>query len=218
MENLQMNRTIIKVITPLLITLAMITGKATASTVIYDLELNNLAAYTGQTLARVTLTDHLSGGVDFEVEALITGTKVAQFGFNFMSNTVPVGFSITGLPSAWVYDVAIDSQEGFNGFGKFDVDVHDGGSAGRLSPLTFSVSTGSVADYVALSSGGSEPSLFSIHVTDLDASGSGFCDGSGCDVITGYAGGGTLVPVPAAVWLFGSGLLGLVGIGRRRKI
>jgi len=32
--------------------------------------------------------------------------------------------------------------------------------------------------------------------------------------------GGTLttVPVPAAVWLFGSGLLGLVGIARRKKV
>jgi hypothetical protein len=26
-----------------------------------------------------------------------------------------------------------------------------------------------------------------------------------------------VVPVPAAVWLFGSGLLGLVGIARRKK-
>jgi len=28
----------------------------------------------------------------------------------------------------------------------------------------------------------------------------------------------TAVPIPAAVWLFGSGLLGLIGIARRRKI
>ncbi len=27
----------------------------------------------------------------------------------------------------------------------------------------------------------------------------------------------TTIPVPAAVWLFGSGLLGLVGVARRRK-
>jgi hypothetical protein len=25
------------------------------------------------------------------------------------------------------------------------------------------------------------------------------------------------IPVPAAVWLFGSGLIGLVGVARRRK-
>jgi hypothetical protein len=29
-------------------------------------------------------------------------------------------------------------------------------------------------------------------------------------------GGGTTVPIPAALWLFGSGLLGLAGVGRRR--
>lgn len=32
-----------------------------------------------------------------------------------------------------------------------------------------------------------------------------------------FAGTATVVPVPAAVWLFGSGLLGLVGIARRKK-
>lgn len=36
-------------------------------------------------------------------------------------------------------------------------------------------------------------------------------------VFTGNAGGTTAVPLPAAAWLFGSGLLGLFGIGRRRE-
>jgi hypothetical protein len=34
---------------------------------------------------------------------------------------------------------------------------------------------------------------------------------------TSFSGSITAVPVPAAVWLFGSGLLGLVGIARRKK-
>jgi hypothetical protein len=38
-------------------------------------------------------------------------------------------------------------------------------------------------------------------------------------VFTGNSGGGgSTVPLPAAVWLFGSGLLGLAGVGRRRSV
>ncbi len=33
-----------------------------------------------------------------------------------------------------------------------------------------------------------------------------------------YTGDVSAIPVPAAVWLFGSGLLGLVGIGRRKNV
>jgi hypothetical protein len=33
----------------------------------------------------------------------------------------------------------------------------------------------------------------------------------------GFLNAGTVVPIPAAIWLFGSGLLGLIGIARRKK-
>jgi len=44
---------------------------------------------------------------------------------------------------------------------------------------------------------------------------SGSIDGivSGADVVAKL---GAVVPVPAAVWLFGSGLLGLVAVARRK--
>jgi hypothetical protein len=33
-----------------------------------------------------------------------------------------------------------------------------------------------------------------------------------------YIGGVTTVPVPAAAWLFGSALIGLAGVARKRKL
>lgn len=44
--------------------------------------------------------------------------------------------------------------------------------------------------------------------------GGNLAGGSGSVMVDNF---GTVVPVPAAVWLFGSGLLGLVGVARRKK-
>ena len=43
------------------------------------------------------------------------------------------------------------------------------------------------------------------------------CDEVNCNALTSHIAAYGVVPVPAAVWLFGSGLLGLVGIARRKK-
>lgn len=56
----------------------------------------------------------------------------------------------------------------------------------------------------------------------LSTNSSGLQSGFNVDTIYGTAGGDFAqytnpIPVPAAVWLFGSGLLGLVGIARRKK-
>jgi hypothetical protein len=34
--------------------------------------------------------------------------------------------------------------------------------------------------------------------------------------LAGNGGGGTPMPIPTAVWLFGSGLVGLAGVARRK--
>ena len=45
-----------------------------------------------------------------------------------------------------------------------------------------------------------------------------FSDGIRTDFSSaGFNGGAAVVPVPAAVWLFGSGLLGLIGVARRKS-
>ena len=47
------------------------------------------------------------------------------------------------------------------------------------------------------------------------------CNGpSGCTIQGGGGAGGggnSVVPIPAAAWLFGSGLLGLAGVSRKRR-
>lgn len=177
-------------------------GQAGATTVSYDLNLNNMTTYTGQTLARVTLTDTLTG-VDFKVTALLAGTKLDDFAFNFRNNAQPTGFAVTNKPTGWGSSVNIDHISGFNGFQKFDVSVTNNGAANRLSPLTFSVTGGNVQSYLALSTSSNEPVFFSAHVTNLAGG------------VTGYAGGSTPVPLPAAALLLGSGLIGLVGVARR---
>ena len=40
----------------------------------------------------------------------------------------------------------------------------------------------------------------------------------GSPIIMDYIGSSVVIPIPAAVWLFGSGLLGLVGMARRKKV
>jgi hypothetical protein len=185
-------------------------GHAKASIVSYDLQLNNLSMYSGQTLARVTLTDIDVGVVAFTVEALIPGSTLQKFGFNFLNDIAPSGFTVGNLSIGWNASVDANKEPGFSGFGKFDVSIKTNGNSNRLSTLGFSVIGGSAIDYVALSSGnaGIEQSLFAAHVTNLNMTG-----------VTGYAGGGTAaVPIPPAVWLFSTGMTGMMVIARRKRV
>ena len=116
---------------------------------------------------------------------------------------------IENLPDGW----KVKSNKRMDGFGRFDFRLQGKGWA-RTDTLSFTVAGVGLGDF---------DSLFAAHVAGFE-----WCPNNGDEertrcrdkscVTSAYFGGGepAPVPLPAAVWLFGSGLLGLVGVARRR--
>jgi len=144
---------------------------------------------------------------------------IQSFGFNNPGGNLPASAAsaIIDTPSGWSTNGPPPSNQ--DGFGDFDWTVSGGGS-NRQDPLVFSIDLdGDVfADYLGPSSGtaGQVNAWFAAHVASFTNSTS-----SGAD--SAFFGGGdegfppNAVPLPAAVWLFGSGLLGMIAIARRRN-
>jgi hypothetical protein len=168
-----------------------------------------------------------------------TNFGLQSFGFNVLTPGVATGLvaaDIIGLPTNWSANVSLNPPQSGgtaqNGLGKFDVVVADGGT-NRIDPsLSFSIDLGNdgsttddIFDYIA---GSSLDNLFAAHITGFDDLNPLLPEDTGCvidsegnatpecNLLTSvYV--TTAVPVPAAVWLFGSGLLGLVGMARRKR-
>lgn len=129
-----------------------------------------------------------------------------------------------------------------DGYGRFDIFLSDGGM-NRVDPLTFSIAVdGDTFDsYFAPSEptlGQDQPNVyFAAHVAGIET-GAYTTDGQSdienqCDPLTddpcielpsGWFGAGdegfppSAIPIPATVWLFGSGLLGLIVVARRKTV
>lgn len=198
---------------------------ANAASVSYFLDQSNenILLPDGNNYLQVTIDDQGAMGtvdqlINFTVEIVagsaIAGAGIDKFGFNVVSTaTLPPDSGGASdpwtLPTNWSALVSPPPNQQ-DGFGKFDIEISTSGATNRLDPLTFSLDiTGdSVTDYIDLSGNpaGEGNVFFSAHVAGFDISGT----------TSAFFGGSTPVPVPAAAWLFGSGLLGLVGIARRK--
>lgn len=173
-------------------------------------------------------TNWAPGGAGTEANSVVDGNGASWVYSNDTTATLDVSFT-----SAASFNIA-------------DVDlsilfVGDAGHSGivtllggTLSGSSQSFNLGSGAGYTGYNSstlppgGSGGPTDFGIFATSLDLSGAfgsgtfsgiqlDFSDASAVPSLVGTISSATVVPVPAAVWLFGSGLIGLVGLAKRKQ-
>jgi hypothetical protein len=225
----------------------LVSAHTTAASLSYNLTLSNGNPYIpdGTPYAQVIIDDEGSSGlINFTVtilDSILDDNKTSNYGLQSF------GFNVSGaaalltvddvinLPTGTSKDWSAKANSNQNGFGNFDMTVVAGE---RLDPtLTFSTNLGldqsatdSILDYVATNTDGF---VFAAHISGFeDLNPNPPVDGCvdlnppdedwspQCNILTSvYVATDSLtpVPVPAAVWLFGSGLLGLAGIARRRN-
>jgi hypothetical protein len=203
--------------------LLLLAVSGTSGASIIDIQFTGLdITYDGSTITADGL-----GGVD-DLSTLVVeaaGIEVATYS---SSDSIDVSMSI---------DVAFIPVAGgpgtFSGPGSFSLGINGGGLDLTITDATviYEEITAGTLDFKFIFTGASaaidsqslpgglimgEPVTVSFSTQIVTES----IDGDYFDAFTSSGTGevqGTLVPVPAAVWLFGSGLIGLAGIARRDK-
>ena len=194
--------------------MAMAALPCQAASVSFYLDQSNKLA-DGINYLSVMLTES-EGGVDVVVKTLdplngIAGDRfgIQKFGFGLSNGVFE---EIANLPDGW----KVKDNKRMDGFGRFDFRLQGRGWA-RTNELNFTVGGVGLGDF---------DSLFAAHVAGFEWCDIGnqsieaeWCGGKNCVTSAYFA--GTMptapIPVPAAVWMFTSGLLGLIGFARRKR-
>ena len=209
----------------------VLSQQASAASVTYFLTDSN-ALSDGPAYLSVTIADGEgddAGDIIFTVDAddslLCPGGCVGDnfgtqvFGFNSVPALTVDNFE---LPDDWS---AAFGGGSLSEFGKLDIKMKGKGSS-RQDPLIFhivGIGDDTIESYaLGFNNEGDETAWFAAHVAgfnQLERCGENM---TSCD--SAWFGGGegafppsSVVPVPAAVWLFGSGLLGMVSVARRGR-
>lgn len=194
---------------------------AQGASVSYIMDQSNVMP-DGTPYLQVTIADS-GDDITFTVQTLSALTSIAgdnygiqKFGFNGGSLSAS-NIVFTGSAAGnWSYSTNTTSD--MAEFGIFlNLTNADKGNL-RVDPLTFTI-TGVTGDTLSTYTvGNAKDNFFAAHVGGFDTSkspdgiDSGFFSGNADGLVPPQS-----VPVPAAAWLFGSGLVGLIGVARRER-
>jgi len=191
-------------------------GSANAASMSYFLDQSSDLA-DGVNYAMVTISDGaVAGDIDFTVEVFVDAFPtplgdpfgMQTFSFNYDSALDISSANIVINPDSW--NIVEDKNAG-GSFGKFEFQAQGDGSS-RTEILTFTISGvegDTIASY-ALGKDDGDGEFFAAFIAGYD-------DGISGNT-SGHFAGSTAVPIPAAAWLFGSGLLMLGGLMRRKAM
>lgn len=186
---------------------------------------------TGPTTYTIGSNTYNAVRLTIDLSNLQSGAFIGETDFNIDPSLNPANLKfsfVSGNSNANIAPgLATDSFKA-DGDGKYDISFNFPTSSGS----TFGGGTMAVFDIIGLNAataaalvpesfaflskpnGGHGPFYAATHVQNTTgACGTAGCTGSGWIAPSSY----TVVPVPAAVWLFGSGLLGLSALTRRRR-
>ncbi|MEK7414913.1 MAG: VPLPA-CTERM sorting domain-containing protein, partial [Planctomycetota bacterium] len=194
----------------------MLAGPANAASVSYFLDQSNHLP-DGTNYLKVTIDDQgLAGVINFTLDQFDTLSDlskcklgIVRFGFN--GDELDKS-NIVGLPDGW----KLKNEKNIAGFGRYENVLFGKPLTDSLTFSIVGVDGDSIYSYAESHDGG-KGLFFSALVN-------GTCKHCGEHdhrrSRSGTFGGSTLdaapVPLPAAAWMFGSGLLGLIGVARRK--
>ena len=223
-----MKKIILTCITSILPLFWVSTASAVSMTYLID-QSNDLADDINY--ATVTISEN-GDDIDFLVKIIessfdTSGTSnfgIQSFDFNYDNGiTVGVDNIDTLMPITWSIDTGKNAG---GGFGKFGFNL-DGSGSSRTNEISFSI-TGvdgdTIDSYASLNNlNPASSEFFAMHIagfnTTNEKTSAKFAGSTACGPFCAAGQDPDLnpVPLPAAAWLFGSSLVGLVGFSRRKS-
>lgn len=191
-------------------------SQANAETITYFINQSNDLP-DGINYAQVTISDSpdVAGDINFSVELINDAFTVSGDNYGMQSFLFNYDDALS-LDSSNIIDLSesdwgiSENKNAGGGFGKFDILLSGNGSS-RTDLLTFTISGiegDSIYSYALGSSlNPAADEFFSMHIAGFDET---------YGETSAKFAGSFVVPVPPAVWLFASGLVGLLAVARRK--